>query len=80
MNPTTGELGFGADALRATAHPHPSVTEAVADWLGCMAMLEPADRHRAECGWCGGEHLDLITLAVLRTTVTRPGNLTLPAL
>jgi hypothetical protein len=55
--PHDAELGTAADKLRAhAAAMNPTAVTAVADWLGCMAMLDPAERGGDECGWCGVDH------------------------
>lgn len=67
MTSTPGELGTAADTLRKLAKhataTAPAVTLALADWLGCLAMLDPSEHGGNECGWCGGNH----ALAVART-------------
>ncbi|MFF4791806.1 hypothetical protein ACFY2M_19055 [Streptomyces sp. NPDC001276] len=40
-----------------------STRELLADWLGCLAMLDPSERSSDICGWCGGNH----ALAIART-------------
>lgn len=45
---------------------HPGVGKALADWLGCLAMLDPSEWGGDECGWCGENH----ALAVARVLTT----------
>lgn len=45
---------------------HPSVGKALADWLGCLSVLDPSERGGDKCGWCGGNH----ALAVARALTT----------
>lgn len=52
-----------ADAAYIAAM-QPTVGAAVADWLGCMAMLDPAERGGAVCGWCGIDHALTIARAL----------------
>lgn len=57
MTSSNAELGTAADTLRAhAAAMNPTAVTAVADWLGCVAMLDPAERGGDECGWCGVDH------------------------
>lgn len=42
----------------------PTVGAAVADWLGCLAMLNPAERGGDACGWCGADHALTIARAL----------------
>lgn len=69
---SAAELAAAADKLRPSspavaAHTvavklPPTAAEYLADWLGCLAMLDPSERGGDECGWCGGNH----ALAVAR--------------
>ncbi|MDX3637788.1 hypothetical protein PV728_48035 [Streptomyces europaeiscabiei] len=34
----------------------PAAAEALADWLGCLAMLDPTERDAETCGWCSANH------------------------
>lgn len=42
----------------------PTVGAAVADWLGCLAMLDPSERGGDKCGWCGIDHALTIARAL----------------
>lgn len=63
---TPGELRAAADKLRPSspavaAHTvavriPPAAAEALADWLGCLAMLDPSERDAETCGWCSANH------------------------
>lgn len=46
----------------------PTVGAAVADWLGCLAMLDPSERGGDACGWCGVDH----ALTIARALNGRP--------
>ena len=52
------ELANAAQRLRAKpdAQLEPEVTEYLADWLGCLKMLDPSDRGGDTCNWCGSNH------------------------
>jgi len=55
------EFEFGNAAQRLRTQPsdaqlEPEVVEYLADWLGCLRMLAPADRGGDTCNWCGGNH------------------------
>jgi hypothetical protein len=56
------------ELARFIAAMGPAVGVAVADWLGCMAMLDPAERGGDECGWCGIDHALTIARTVNGTT------------
>ncbi|WP_069769754.1 hypothetical protein [Streptomyces sp. LUP30] len=57
MKPET-EFANAARRLRANpdAQLEPEVVEYLADWLGCLPMLDPSERGGDECGWCGTNH------------------------
>lgn len=57
MRPDT-ELTNAARLLRTKPDTPlgPEVVEHLADWLGCLPMLDPSERGGDECGWCGGNH------------------------
>lgn len=64
MTTTPGELGTAAGTLRnPAAAMNPAISLAVADWLGCLAMLDPSEHGGDTCGWCGGNH----ALTIART-------------
>ncbi len=79
MTSTPAELAAAAEALRPSspavaAHTvavriPPAAAEALADWLGCLAVLDPAERGWPECGWCGTNHA--LTIARALTGETR---------
>lgn len=54
------EIEFTNAAQRLRIQPdaqlEPEVAEYIADWLGCLAMLDPAERGGDKCGWCSGNH------------------------
>lgn len=60
------EYGKAAQRLRtqSDAQLEPEAVEQIGDWLGCLAMLDPADRGGDECGWCGSNHALAIARAV----------------
>jgi hypothetical protein len=67
--PHDSELGTAADKIRAhAAAMSPTVGAAVADWLGCLAMLDPAERGGDECGWCGSNHALTVARAISAPT------------
>ncbi|MEU4154794.1 hypothetical protein [Streptomyces antimycoticus] len=35
----------------------------LADWLGCLATLDPTERGSDTCGWCGNNHPEIVTRA-----------------
>lgn len=69
-----GELATAAEKLRPSSpavaahtiavHLHPSVADALADWLGCLAMLDPTEQGGTECGWCGSNHALTVARAI----------------
>jgi hypothetical protein len=53
------EIEFGNAAQRLgkpDAQLPPEAVEYLADWLGCLKMLDPSERGRDNCGWCGNNH------------------------
>jgi hypothetical protein len=56
MRPDT-ELTNAARRLRTKPDIalDPEVVEYLADWLGCLPMLDPSERGD-DCGWCGNNH------------------------
>lgn len=38
--------------------------EPLADWLGCLATLDPTERGSDTCGWCGNNHADIVIRAL----------------
>lgn len=54
------EIEFGNAAQRLRTQPdaqlEPEVVEYLADWLGCLPMLDPSERGGDKCGWCGSNH------------------------
>lgn len=40
------------------------VREPLADWLGCLAALDPAERGGDTCGWCGNNHAETVARAI----------------
>lgn len=52
-----------ADAAYIAAM-QPAVGAALADWLGCLAMLDPSERDAETCGWCGANHPAAIAQAL----------------
>ena len=59
---------FAAATERGNTAPlHPRIVTLLADWLGCLSALEPAERAGDDCGWCSGNHADSIARAVLGT-------------
>ena len=57
-------MSNGANAeLIATLHP--GVAVALADWLGCLAVLDPSERGGVVCGWCGADHAAVVAAVVL---------------
>ncbi|MDX3839854.1 hypothetical protein [Streptomyces europaeiscabiei] len=71
------ELQAAAQKLRpsspaAAAHTTavripPAAAEALADWLGCLAMLDPTDRDAETCGWCSANHPAAVARAINAT-------------
>lgn len=45
----------------------PPVALALADWLGCLAMLDPTERDAETCGWCGANHPAAVARALTTT-------------
>lgn len=52
-----------ADAAYIAAM-QPTVGAALADWLGCLAMLDPTERDGTECGGCGTDHALAVARAI----------------
>lgn len=54
------EIEFANAAQRLRTNPDApldsAVMEYLADWLGCLPMLDPAERGGDKCGWCGANH------------------------
>lgn len=54
------EIEFAKATQRLRAKPdaplEPEVVECLADWLGCLEMLDPSERGGDKCGWCGADH------------------------
>ena len=54
------EIEFGNAAQRLRAKPdaplEPAAVEYLADWLGCLKMLDPSERGGDKCAWCGANH------------------------
>lgn len=48
---------------------NPAVGLALADWLGCLAMLDPSERGGPDCGWCGTDHATTIARALNQPAV-----------
>lgn len=65
MRPET-QFSNAADRLRLRSDEETDreVAELVADWLGCLAMLDPSERGGDECGWCSSNHALDIARAV----------------
>lgn len=60
------DLTVSDTAAKAKARPmvwsqyaaamNPALGLALADWLGCLAMLDPSERDAETCGWCSANH------------------------
>ena len=54
------EIEFDNAAQRLRAKPDApldaEVVEHLADWLGCLKMLDPSERGGDKCGWCEANH------------------------
>ncbi|MDX3714391.1 hypothetical protein PV733_36800 [Streptomyces europaeiscabiei] len=57
----------GGRDLEYIAAMHPGVGAALADWLGCLAMLDPTERGGDECGWCSANHPAAVARAINAT-------------
>ncbi|MFC9700884.1 hypothetical protein ACFTWD_09355 [Streptomyces sp. NPDC056943] len=42
-----------------------TAAEAIADWLGCLSVLDPAEYGGQICAWCSSDHADTITRKLL---------------
>lgn len=42
--------------IRPDAPLDPEVVGYLADWLGCLPMLDSSERGGDKCGWCGSNH------------------------
>lgn len=73
---TAKQLHDAADLLRqfaaatesgSTALLHPRIMALFADWLGCLAVIDPAEWGAGKCEWCNGNHPEAIarTIALL---------------
>ncbi|MFB8182576.1 hypothetical protein ACFC8N_42635 [Streptomyces sp. NPDC055966] len=60
--------GFGGVSSDYVAVLPPTVGLALADWLGCLAMHEPAERSGGECAWCGSNHAETVARALTQPT------------
>lgn len=60
------EFDNAAQRLRATPDTplEPEVAEHLADWLGCLKMLDPSERGGDKCAWCDANHALDIARAV----------------
>jgi hypothetical protein len=70
---TAEQMHEAADILRqfavaaengSTAAVHPGIVALFADWLGCLSVLEPAERSSGCCAWCDGDHAATIARAI----------------
>jgi hypothetical protein len=65
------EIEFGNATQRLgspDAQLPPEAIAHLADWLGCLEMLDPSDRGGDTCGWCGSDHALDIARAVNGTS------------
>ncbi|MFJ7297631.1 hypothetical protein [Streptomyces collinus] len=78
MSTPANELSVAAETLRPSspavaAHTvavriPPAAADALADWLGCLAVLDPSERGGDECGWCGTNHALAVARAINAAT------------
>lgn len=63
---TETEIANAARRLRTqpNATLGPEIVEHLADWLGCLPLLDPSERVGDDCGWCGNNHALAIARAV----------------